>query len=350
MNNFVGNKITNKQFGEVVLLNLQEKRMKNSPFALLLLLITTIAFGQKITPEEYIERYKIIAIAEMKQYGIPASITLAQGCLESNFGNSMLAKKANNHFGIKCHSSWTGKKIYKDDDKKHECFRRYKSAWESFRDHSEFLRTQSRYAFLFEYKITDYKKWAYGLKKAGYATSPSYPKRLINIIEKYNLSQYDNKYQQDILADNRKHNKEKTKKRKNKKRKTTSYNDNFSFNPFGREIKTNNRVKYLIAKKNDTYYKIAEEMEMMKWEIFKYNDLQKNASITAGQIIYLQPKRNKAERGCEKYVVKRGDSLYSISQKFAIKLKSLRKKNNLSSTDNIKPGDILWLRKRKLAK
>ena len=324
--------------------------MKRIIVVVLFLGLIINAFAQKITPEEYIERYKKVAIEEMNIYGIPASITLAQGCLESNFGNSTLAVKANNHFGIKCHSSWTGKKMYQDDDKKHECFRHYKSAWESFRDHSKFLKTQSRYGFLFEYKITDYKKWAYGLKKAGYATSPTYPQRLITIIEKYNLSQYDSGYkqQQEPLAENKNPKREKHQKhRKPKNRKTTSYDDDFTFNPFGREIKTNNRVKYLVAGKNDSYYKIAEEMEMMKWEIFKYNNLPKDATITPGQIIYLQPKRGKAERGHEKYTVKEGDTLYSISQKFAVKLKSLRKKNNLSETDTVKAGDILWLRKRK---
>jgi len=321
--------------------------MRQTVVTALFLVLIINSFAQKITPEEYIKRYKKVAVEEMNIYGIPASITLAQGCLESNFGNSTLAVKANNHFGIKCHSSWTGKKIYQDDNKKHECFRHYKSAWESFRDHSKFLKSQSRYAFLFDYKITDYKKWAYGLKKAGYATSPTYPQRLITIIEKYNLSQYDSGYkQQDLLAENQKPKHEKHPKR----RKTVSYDDNFSFNPFGREIKTNNRVKYLIAGKNDSYYKIAEEMEMMKWEIFKYNDLQKDAAITPGQVIYLQPKRGKAVRGQEKYTVKKDDTLYSISQKFAVKLKSLRKKNNLSETDTVKAGDVLWLRKRKPVK
>ena len=316
--------------------------------ALFLGLIISVS-AQKITPEEYIEKYKKVAIEEMNIYGVPASITLAQGCLESNFGNSTLAVKANNHFGIKCHSSWTGKKMYQDDDKKHECFRHYKSAWESFRDHSKFLKTQLRYAFLFDYKITDYKKWAYGLKKAGYATSPTYPQRLITIIGKYNLSQYDSGYkQQKTLAENKKPKHEKhSKHKKPKRRKTVSYDDNFSFNPFGRGIKTNNGVKFVIAGKQDSYYKIAEEMEMMKWEIFKYNNLPKDATITPGQIIYLQPKRGKAERGKEKYTVKAGDTLYSISQKFAVKLKSLRKKNNLSETDTVKVGDVLWLRKRK---
>ena len=323
------------------------KRMLLSGVFLMLLLNV---LGQKMTPEAYIQKYKTVAIEEMNIYGIPASITLAQGCLESNFGNSMLAVKANNHFGIKCHSSWTGKKIYKDDDKKHECFRHYKSAWESFRDHSEFLKTQKRYAFLFQYDIKDYKKWAYGLKKAGYATSPTYPQRLITVIEKYNLSQYDAGYKQNDVVANKSENIKKRKNKREKHRKHTAYDDNFSFNPFGREIKTNNRVKYIIAKANDSYYKIAEEMEMMKWELFKYNDLPKDAAITAGQIIYLQPKRHRAERGQDKYTVKQGDTLYNISQKFAIKLKSLRKKNNLSEKDTIKEGDVLWLRKRKPVK
>ena len=315
------------------------------PFFFLLTVLS--GQSQHLTPEQYIKQYKDVAIKEMKQFGIPASITLAQGCLESNFGNSSLAVKANNHFGIKCHSDWTGKKIYQDDDEKNECFRHYKSAWESFRDHSEFLRKQSRYAFLFEYDIHDYKKWAYGLKKAGYATEQTYPQRLITIIEKYNLTQYDKgvSINNNVVADNSK----KPKKEKHKKhRQRNKYQDDFSFNPFGREIKLNNGIKYITAKANDTYYKIAEEMEMMKWQIYKYNELPKDADITEGQIIYLQPKHGRAERGRDKYTVKDGDSLYSISQKFGVKTKSLRKKNNLTQ-DTVKAGDLLWLRKRKPA-
>jgi len=144
-----------------------------------------------MTTEEYIEKYKDVAIKKMKEYHIPASITLAQGILESGSGNSRLARKANNHFGIKCHKDWNGKKFYMDDDERHECFRKYHNPAESYRDHSLFLTQKGRYAFLFDYDITDYKSWAYGLKKAGYATNPKYPKLLIGIIERYNLSQYD---------------------------------------------------------------------------------------------------------------------------------------------------------------
>ena len=147
-----------------------------------LVISTNSAFGQEISRKEYIEKYSSLAVKQMHQYKIPASITLAQGILESNNGNSRLATKANNHFGIKCHG-WGGKKIFADDDKKNECFRNYKNVLESFVDHSLFLNKYSRYEFLFDYKITDYKSWAKGLKKAGYATNNKYPELLIKIIE-----------------------------------------------------------------------------------------------------------------------------------------------------------------------
>ena len=320
----------------------------------LFILISFISFSQKLTTEQYIAKYKDIAIREMKESGIPASITLAQGILESQNGNSRLAVKANNHFGIKCHSSWTGKKIYKDDDKKHECFRHYKTAEQSFIDHTNFLKNGRRYQFLFEYKTTDYKAWAKGLKKAGYATNPKYPQLLIGLIERYNLSQYDKIVKPDnnnnnLLANNKKDKKKKKKNRKKKKVKKQHLGDvdNFTFNPFGREIKTTNRVDYIITKKGDTFFKLAKEFDMMTWELHKYNDLPKDASLKAGQKIYLKPKRNKAERGNETYIAKKGDTMYSISQKFAIKLKKLYRKNNMSLNDKITTGQKIWLQKRK---
>ena len=150
----------------------------------------TVFAQDRISTEEYIETYKDVAIKKMKTFNIPASITLAQGILESGSGNSRLAMKANNHFGIKCHKNWTGKTFTLDDDVKNECFRKYKDPADSYRDHSEFLTQRGRYSFLFEYKITEYKSWANGLKKAGYATNPKYPQLLIRIIERYDLSQY----------------------------------------------------------------------------------------------------------------------------------------------------------------
>jgi len=147
--------------------------------------------------EQYIQKYSIAAVAEMGRYGIPASITLAQGILESGNGESRLAVEGKNHFGIKCHSNWNGKTIIEDDDEKGECFRKYDNVADSYRDHSLFLTERGRYSFLFEYKRTDYKKWAKGLKKAGYATNPKYPSLLIDLIERYELYTYDKGEQSD---------------------------------------------------------------------------------------------------------------------------------------------------------
>tara|TARA_B100000900_G_scaffold410039_1_gene427018 strand:- start:12959 stop:13825 length:867 start_codon:yes stop_codon:yes gene_type:complete len=157
---------------------------------IILFFLTSFIAAQDMSRTEYIFKYKDLAVAEMNQYGIPASITLSQGVLESGNGNSELARKAKNHFGIKCHSSWEGKKVYHDDDEAQECFRKYPTVAASYRDHSVFLQ-KARYANLFELAITDYKGWAKGLKKAGYATNPEYPELLIKIIENNQLQQYD---------------------------------------------------------------------------------------------------------------------------------------------------------------
>ena len=324
--------------------------MHKSVFFLFWVFLTQIGYSQTITPEEYIKQYAPVAIKEMELFGIPASITLAQACLESNFGNSYLSRIGNNHFGIKCHSSWTGKKLYQDDDAKHECFRHYNSAWESFRDHSKFLKNGRRYQFLFEYSPTNYKKWAYGLKKAGYATSPSYPKRLLTIIKRYNLDKYDHMASSELLADkptSTTHRQVSAKKKKRHKRTHKTADEQFSFNPFGRAIKTNNRVKYIVAKKGDTFYKIAEELEMMRWQLYKYNELPKTAQPVAGERYYIQPKRSRAERGIDTYKVKKGDTLYDIAQRFAMKTRAILRKNNLSSPNDIHPGMVLYLRHRK---
>ena len=149
-----------------------------------IILSTSLLISQKNSADDYINQWKDVAVEQMHEYGIPASITMAQGILESSYGNSMLATKANNHFGIKCHD-WDGASVFKDDDKKNECFRKYNNARESFKDHSIFLSSRSRYSFLFELSTTDYKGWAKGLKKAGYATNPKYPKLLIELLERF---------------------------------------------------------------------------------------------------------------------------------------------------------------------
>lgn len=317
--------------------------MRTCPYILLFLLISLNSFSQrskKIAPTEYISTYKDIAIEEMHRSGIPASITLSQGMLESENGNSSLATEGNNHFGIKCHD-WTGKKVYHDDDAKNECFRKYGSAQESFIDHTEFLRGKSRYSFLFDYSSTDYKKWAHGLKKAGYATNPSYPQLLIKLIEDYKLYVYDKEVPIDKSF--------KSKPRKYTK-KPIAGDDNFSIALASHEIFERNRVQYIVAKNGDTFSKLAEELELMRWELPKYNDLTSDSVLRAGDILYIQPKRNRAARGHDIHVVKVGESLRSISQLYGVKLSRLYKMNCLDSTSEPQEGETIQLRKSKKCK
>lgn len=252
--------------------------------------------------EEYVSKYKSIAIREMYDYGIPASITLAQGILESGLGKSELAVNANNHFGIKCHNEWSGERMYHDDDATQECFRKYNNAEESFIDHSQFLKNRARYSFLFELDRADYKGWAKGLKEAGYATDPKYPVRLINLIEEHNLHQYDLMFPDEVS--------EKVKAQRD------SVID----------------IKHIYAQKNDTYYTIAKMYHIPFGLIYVYNDVNRDdRQPEEGDIVYLQSKRNKCEE-CGTYIVKSGDSMHSISQKFGIKLLKLYDLNDMPYT------------------
>lgn len=299
---------------------------------ILLLNLHYIGFSQHITPKEYIEKYKDIAIKEMKRTGIPASITLAQGMLESDNGNSRLARKANNHFGIKCHDDWKGPKIKHNDDKRKECFRKYGSAKESYKDHSDFLVNGSRYDFLFKYSSTDYISWAEGLQKAGYATYKKYAKKLIEIIEKYELYEYDT---------GKKTDKKKERKKDKQKKGVTAYQTTPTVN---RDVYINNGTSYVIVQEGDTYRSIAEEFGTIENMLFKFNDLPKNATITVGQKIYVKPKRNKAEKGYDYHYVKEGETMYTISQKYAIKLKNLYELNELKPGTKLSDGQKLKLR------
>ena len=294
----------------------------------------------KMTVEQYIDKYKDLAIKEMKRTGIPASITMAQAILESGTGNSTLARKSNNHFGIKCHKDWKGKKVYHDDDKRHECFRKYKTVYDSYRDHSKFLTEKSRYASLFKLKSTDYKKWAHGLKKAGYATDPRYAHRLIKIIEDYKLYQLDrkgggkSKYTEEDEYD--------------KSVSATSGVDDFVIDPYTKhEVKYNNRVKYVDIEEGDTFESIAEEFDLRLWEIFHYNDIPENTNINDFKHLYIEAKRKKADRSEEYHVVKEGETLQRISHKYGIKLKSILKYNNIDEDDTLTPGTKLNLRHKK---
>ena len=314
--------------------------------------------AQELSQKEYIDRYKVIAVKKRIEYKIPASITLAQGLLESGSGNSRLATLANNHFGIKCHLEWTGDTFHKDDDAKDECFRKYKNPEASFDDHSSFLTTRGRYSFLFDYDVTEYKKWARGLKKAGYATNPRYPQLLIGLIERHNLDKYDTmslaeakkrqgKKPKAIAYKKKKATQAEQKQSKTKEKKFDNVKEPGESYVSNNEllVKRNNRIKYVIARKGDTPEKIAEELDMWTWQIKKYNELNDEREIKPGMIVYLQPKRR---RGSEKHhIVKKGEDMYSISQKYGIKLKHIYRRNHMERGTEPEAGQKLWLRKKK---
>ena len=309
---------------------------------------------------DYIERYKDIAMREMQEYKIPASITLAQGILESGNGNSELAKKSNNHFGIKCHKDWKGKRTYHDDDAKGECFRVYNSPEDSYRDHSKFLANGQRYAFLFDLKITDYKGWAKGLKKAGYATLPVYANVLIKYIEDYNLTQYDQmvvkgkfKYK---AKDVSKKAKDKSQKTKDKSQKTKVNND-IIYTPYKitdseivgktsdeRYIRENNGVKFIYAKEGENVYELAKILGVYDYQIIKYNNLGKRAILKDNEIIYIEPKKNKAMRRYKYHTIQKGETLSHVSRLYAVKLKSIFKMNDMDENTILHVGDNIRLR------
>lgn len=295
--------------------------------------------------KQYIEKYNKLAISEMKRSGVPASITLAQGILESDNGTGRLAKKANNHFGIKCHDSWKGRKIYHDDDRKKECFRKYSNAAESYRDHSDFLRNSNRYASLFNLDRENYKGWARGLKKAGYATDNQYDKLLIKIIEENRLYQYDNLKRAKRKAKDKKPGKEDELIAKpTSGNKETNLESEDVNNP-GSRISKRNRIDFFIVSEGDTYRSLEKEFGMMHWELFKYNDLPEDFLLKKGMIMYLQPKRNKAAVGNDFHFVEKGETMHSISQKYGIKLDQLYKLNRIKAGEKPVPGNKLWLRK-----
>ena len=303
------------------------------------------ANGQRITRQQYIDQFAKLAIQEMNEFHIPASITMAQACLESRDGNSPLAINANNHFGIKCNSSWTGPSVRQDDDTRNECFRKYKTVLESFRDHSKFLTGSTRYIFLFDYDIKDYKKWAYGLKKAGYATDPQYPERLLKIINDFQLNQLDEYYKS-------KKNYAIPEKREvannvGSKRKNNRGIDNFSINPYeARNVERRNGAKAFTAKEGDTYEQIAQEFSLKEWEIFKYNDAKKGDKLSKDAIVYLQTKKGSAPRGNDIHVMKKGETLWDVAQWYGVRLNALYRKNRMARGEEPAVGQNISLRKK----
>jgi len=330
------------------------------------------------TPQEkYIEKYADIAVSEMYRSGVPASITLAQGLLESRYGESELALKSNNHFGIKCHKDWTGKKVYYDDDAKGECFRSYPSVADSYADHSDFLRYKDRYKFLFDYKITDYKAWCYGLKKAGYATDPSYATKLIKVIEDWKLYEYDTKKPEAKPA---------VKDKKSKKRQKVEIYDSqddvesmevrdmpdddvevevelpqsplkleeaqkyepakgeFAFS-LSRPTYKKNGVLFVYAQEGESYATIAQDYDLFYKEILKFNDLSHSRPLNPDDVVYIQRKKANTKKGLDMHIVNSGETLWDISQRYGVRMKNILKLNGLASANTqITEGDRILLR------
>ena len=319
-------------------------------------MFSALALTAETHQEKYIRKFSSVAVSEMYRSGVPASITLAQGLLESGYGRSELAVKSNNHFGIKCHNGWQGGRVYHDDDAKGECFRKYDRPEDSYRDHSDFLRYRDRYKFLFEYKITDYKSWAYGLKKAGYATDPSYPSKLIKLIEDYKLYSYDTMPRTSAKSERG------SAKANDAVAKTESIlpppptqieqatklsgqkAEEFRFS-LSRELYSLNGVPFIYSSGGETYQSIAASNNLFHKELLKFNDLTEDESLLPGTVVYLQKKKNYAARGLERHVIEGGETLRGISQRYGVSLKSLRKLNAISDDNLLREGDIIRLRK-----
>lgn len=308
--------------------------------------------SDKTPQEQYIEKYAPIAVSEMHRSGVPASITLAQGLLESGSGMSTLAVKGNNHFGIKCHKDWKGRRIYHDDDARGECFRAYDNAAESFRDHSDYLRYYDRYKSLFSIRHGDYKAWAHGLKAAGYATDPAYASKVISYIEKYNLDRFDSMDANGVAAEMATvagsmpeaplKLEEARKVEKPALRAGVSETVGVSFS----RLFTKNGVECVFALEGETYRDIASAYGLSLFKLLSINELKADEELLPGTVVYISPKKNKAAKGLDKYVF--GDnpeSLREISQRFGVKLSAIMKMNGLSADWQASEGDTIILRK-----
>ncbi len=301
----------------------------------LLVLLTAFAGLAQNAREEYIRNYQMLAIEEMGRSGIPASIKMAQALLESGNGKSELSRKSNNHFGIKCKIGWKGQKVYYDDDEKGECFRKYKSVQESYIDHTNFLMTSPRYAFLFKLPPEDYKSWAKGLKQAGYATAKHYDQTLIKIIEDHKLYRLDYKQSFSPLASQR--------APLNK-----GISDKMTINPYNRRqvVKINN-LEAVIASEGDTYEILAQALGIEAWELFKFNDREKGYSPLPNEVIYIEAKNRKASRKRQFHTVGSGETMHYISQLYGLKLKPLYRRNRMKPGEQPVPGEVIYLRKKK---
>lgn len=305
------------------------------------------AAAQNLSPEQYIEQYKDLAIREMKRMGVPAAITLAQGLLETESGNSDLLKRSNNHFGIKCKNNWAGNGVSHDDDLRGECFRSYKDAEESYRDHSNFLRGSDRYAFLFKLDPADYKGWAYGLKKAGYATNPKYPAILIRHIEQYNLQQYSEM----TLGEVPKFESEKYESDKEvpfvyvedsaDANNAVAVSNRQAPSDFNETTVAVNNVKCTFAKKGTSLLAIAKKNDISLSRLLQYNDMETDGLLDYDQVIFLEKKSTKGAMAF--YEAKEGERLPDIAQKNGVQLQSLADYNQLDKYAAVQPGTKLYL-------
>lgn len=335
------------------------KFSKYTIIAAILSLFTTIpqASAQtRQTKEEYIDRYKHIAIDHMERYGIPASITMAQGILESDSGNSNLARKSNNHFGIKCKKDWKGERVYHDDDAPNECFRKYDSVEDSYLDHAEFLDNSPRYDSLFAYSATDYKSWARGLKAAGYATAKDYAQRLIRLIEDNKLYLLDQENGSKLYASRNRNedNIDKEFTAQSSVNTPTTHNGQIDPNQWrvseqtyqGYSVYTNNRTNMLIARNGDKFSDIAGTFAIPEKLLRKYNEIsiKSTADPIAGELIYIERKQAKWNGEESHHVVTQGETLASIAQLYGIRQRSLANMNKLKMSATLNEGDKLRLK------
>ncbi|MEQ1555152.1 MAG: glucosaminidase domain-containing protein, partial [Ferruginibacter sp.] len=309
-----------------------------SSILLLLLLSINILHAQNISVEEYINKYKAAAITEMHRSGVPASITLSQGILETEHGNSDLVKKSNNHFGIKCKKEWTGESVRHTDDAPNECFRKYATAADSYKDHSEYLKNSPRYASLFELDKSDYKGWAYGLKRAGYATNPRYPQIVISNIEKYNLQQYDTTFvnvNEEIAVTNKVNDESILKN-------ATLVSDNEEIKNALKANSKFNKLKALYASKGTSLLAIATAANIDLAKLLDYNDLKIDGLLKEDQLIYLE--RKNKQGNFDIYTTLQKETLFDIAQNFGIQLKSLLQLNTKNENEILPKGQKIKLR------
>jgi len=318
----------------IIGVSLQKGKINQMKKVILLLLTVIISLGLSAQArwnyqyQQYINQYKDLAIEQMLRYHIPASITLAQGLLESRAGLSTMTIRSNNHFGIKCHG-WTGGTFYQDDDDVNECFRAYDNAYDSYEDHSKFLVNSQRYRSLFSLDVTDYKGWAYGLKQCGYATNPNYALSLINIIQLYKLDEFDSQRNYDKFIARR-----------------TGHDRSSAYGVGLHPIYMYNKNYYLKARSGDTFKSIGKEVDIPRRALARYNERDKDDILSPGDIVYLKKKRRKADKAYKKvpHIVRPGQSMYDIAQIYGIRLKYLYKMNNLPPDYQIKVGDTLRVR------